>query len=106
MRRTTSQVSQSVRRVPGPKRYVVSFGSFSRRAAAETTARDIRGKGYHATVTHVGGIFHVFSRPFQDRHSAEFWSKVYREIGLNTHVLAVGRGAGNVTTEIDLLSIS
>ncbi len=105
-RRNTSQVRQSVRRAPGSKHYVVSFGSFSRQAAAETTAREIRGKGYHATVTHVGGTFHVVSRSFQDRHSAEFWSKVYSEIGLRTHVLAVSGGAVNVTTEIDLLFIS
>lgn len=103
LRRTPQQGSQTARRVPGGRQFVVSFGRFSRRTPAETAARAIRGKGYLATVRHVGGAFHVFSRAFRDRESAEFWSKVYSDIGLHARVLTVSASARTITIDTDSL---
>ena len=80
------QLGQPVRR-RAPRSFVVSFGSFPHQRTAEARARVIRGKGYHASVARVGGAFHVFSHTYRDRSRAEFWSKVFGEIGLQTRVL-------------------
>ncbi len=77
------------RRVPA-RSFVVSFGSFPHQRTAEARARVIRGKGYHASVTRLGRSFHVLSHTYHDRSRAEFWSKVFGEIGLRTRVLPLG----------------
>ncbi len=80
------KLGQPVRR-RAPRSFVVSFGSFPHQRTAEARARVIRGKGYHASVARLGGSFHVFSHTYRDRSRAEFWSKVFGEIGLQTRVL-------------------
>ncbi len=79
-------VQPTRRRVP-MRSFVVSFGSFPHQRTAEARARVIRGKGYHASVARLGRSFHVFSHTYRDRSRAEFWSKVFGEIGLQTRVL-------------------
>ncbi len=84
------QLGQPTRRRALASSFVVSFGSFPHQRTAEVRARVIRSKGYHASVTQVGRSFHVFSRTYRDRSRAEFWSKIFGEIGLRTRVLPLG----------------
>ncbi len=88
----TLRTSQVVSRRPPQvtARFVVSFGGFPRREIAETRARLVRSKGYFATVTRVGPSYHVVSHPYPDRHVAEYWSKVFHQIGLPGNVTALG----------------
>ncbi len=80
--------------------FVVSFGNFSHRAPAEAHARTVRSKGYHASVAQVGGSFHVLSHAYHDRTSAEFWSKIYGSIGLQTRVLPLRAGTATQTVDV------
>lgn len=66
--------------------YVVSFGQFPHRQAAEAQASQVRRKGYVATVTRVGSSFNVISRPYANKTRAEFWADVFRQVGLQANV--------------------
>jgi len=78
------------RRSAQARSYVISFGSFGHPRPAEARARLVRSKGYQASVTRVGRSFHVVGHTYRDRTRAEFWSKVFGEIGLATRVLPLG----------------
>lgn len=66
--------------------YIVSFGRFPQRQAAEAHARVVRTKGYAATVTRVGSSFTVVSRSYPDKGRAEFWAGVFRQVGLQAEI--------------------
>jgi hypothetical protein len=64
-------------------RFVLAFGRFERRAAAEARARLVRSKGYIARVVHSGAAYLVVSRPYRDHADAQFWSAVFVKLGLH-----------------------
>lgn len=62
--------------------FLVTFGRFERREAAEAHARLVRSKGYIAKILHSGGVHLVVSRPYRTLADAQFWSVIFGEIGL------------------------
>jgi hypothetical protein len=62
--------------------YVVGFGEFADRAAAEVRMRLIRRKGYLVYVERVGDTLHVVTRPYRTWSQAERLANALQEIGL------------------------
>jgi hypothetical protein len=65
----------------------VVFGRFARRQDADARARLVRRKGYMATVVRVGEVYLVVSRAYSSPQAAQFWARVFREIGLRARVV-------------------
>ncbi len=74
--------------VPPAGRFVVAFGRFERREAADAHARLVRSKGYIARVVRSGAAYVVVSRPYRSLAAAQFWTGVFGEIGLQAKALA------------------
>ena len=68
-------------------RFVLAFGRFERRAAAETRARLVRSKGYIARVVQSGAAYLVVSRPYRNHADAQFWSAIFGKLGLQATAL-------------------
>lgn len=62
--------------------YVVGFGEFADRAAAEVRMHLIRRKGYLVYVQRVGDTLHVVTRPYRTWAQAERLASALQEIGL------------------------
>jgi len=62
--------------------YVVTFGEFASRTAAEIRMHLIRGKGYIVYVARVGDSLHVVTRPYRTWVQAERLANALQEIGL------------------------
>lgn len=61
---------------------VLGFGRFERRASAEARARLVRSKGYFARVVESKAAYFVLSRPYRTHADAQFWSRIFRNLGL------------------------
>ncbi len=73
---------------PASGRFLVAFGRFERREAADARARLVRSKGYIARVVRSGAAYLVVSRPYHSLAAAQFWTGVFGEIGLQASALA------------------
>ncbi|HXF82851.1 MAG TPA: hypothetical protein VNN19_08885, partial [bacterium] len=74
--------------LPPAPQYVVVFGTFATRQAADEAARLVRRKGYIADVLRAGETFHVVSRTYASADRARFWTAIFEQIGLNTDTTA------------------
>jgi hypothetical protein len=70
--------------LPPAPQYVVVFGTFGSRLAADEAARLVRRKGYIADVRRAGEAFHVVSRPYASADRARFWTAIFEQLGLDT----------------------
>lgn|GEM_PF-3839540 len=75
--------------VPVRGKFAVSFGRFTDRQRAEAQARRVRAKGYQASVVPAGTALLVVTRAYHDRPTAEFWSQVFKQVGLDAKVVAL-----------------
>ncbi len=73
---------------PAQGRFMVAFGRFERREAADARARLVRSKGYIARVVRSGAAYVVVSRSYRSLADAQFWTGVFGEIGLQAKALA------------------
>ena len=84
----TAPPQQGLAAVPAG-RFVLAFGRFERRVAAQARARLVRSKGYAARVVQTGAAYLVVSRPYRNHAEARFWSGIFGRLGLQ--VLTVTR---------------
>lgn len=82
------QTRRAVGVTPAPRRFMVAFGRFERREAADARARLVRSKGYIARVVRSGAAYVVVSRQYRSLADAQFWTAVFGEIGLQAKALA------------------
>ncbi len=76
-------VSRPVKPKPLPTvGYMVNFGEFTNRAAADVMMRLVRSKGQVAYVVRIGSSFHVVTRPYRSLEQAERLANALQEIGL------------------------
>jgi hypothetical protein len=69
--------------------YVVSFGEFAGRAAADVRMHLIRSKGYVVYIMHAGNAYHVVTGPRAQAH-AERLAGALQEIGLPARAQHIG----------------
>ncbi len=65
----------------------------------------VRSRGYFATVKPAGRSFRVVSHSYQSRTTAEFWLKVFKDIGLRANIMPLQESAVQLTQVLEVESL-